>query len=205
MSTVNPLSLKPRIARGSNTATTGNTVANSATAAASANNNNKENTGGNDSKNAASALQVTTDSVDRESLKAPTIDPLKTVRCLYGLSPPEAKELCRQPDGTAALKKELDKRKAAYIRVVLSVAPCLGMTHGNLAMQGEVWNTLSELPYQDRFLLYGAWRGHSMEKQALRHKHPHIVVAEVRARRLADSSWNHSHDFFAELQIRYRN
>ncbi|CAN0525068.1 unnamed protein product, partial [Ectocarpus sp. 8 AP-2014] len=31
----------------------------------------------------------------------------------------------------------------------------------------KVWNMLAELPYVDRFMLYGAWRGHGMEKYAL--------------------------------------
>lgn len=40
--------------------------------------------------------------------------------------------------GMAAVKGELDRRKAAYMRVVRTVAPALGMMHGNPAMQGEV-------------------------------------------------------------------
>lgn len=77
------------------------------------------------------------------------------------------------------MKKEIDTRKMDYIKVVLSVAPALGMTHGNPAMQAEVWTMLSELDYEDRYLLYGAWRGHNMEKYGLRSKHPQLVVAEV--------------------------
>lgn len=38
---------------------------------------------------------------------------------------------------------------------------------------------LAELPYEDRFMLYGAWRGHGMEKYALGVKHPQYAVAEV--------------------------
>lgn len=38
---------------------------------------------------------------------------------------------------------------------------------------------LVELPYEDRFMLYGAWRGHGMEKQAFGVKHSQYVVAEV--------------------------
>ena len=74
-------------------------------------------------------------------------DPLKTFHSLFGLSPTEAKELYRRGEaeagagrdgGAKALSRELDKRKAAYIRVVLTVAPSLGMTHANPGMQGEV-------------------------------------------------------------------
>lgn len=43
----------------------------------------------------------------------------------------------------------------------------------------QVWNMVAELPYQDRFRLYGAWRGHAMERQGLSTKHPQLVVAEV--------------------------
>lgn len=38
---------------------------------------------------------------------------------------------------------------------------------------------LAELPYEDRFMLYGAWRGHGMEKHALGVKHAQYAVAEV--------------------------
>lgn len=38
---------------------------------------------------------------------------------------------------------------------------------------------LAELPYEDRFMLYGAWRGHGMEKHALGVKHVQLAVAEV--------------------------
>lgn len=38
---------------------------------------------------------------------------------------------------------------------------------------------LAELPYEDRFMLYGAWRGHGMEKHALGVKHAQFAVAEV--------------------------
>lgn len=70
-------------------------------------------------------------------------EPLKAFHSLFGLSPTEAKELYRRAegegeDGAKALKMELDRRKAAYIRVVLTVAPSLGMTHANPGMQGEV-------------------------------------------------------------------
>lgn len=40
---------------------------------------------------------------------------------------------------------------------------------------------LAELPYEDRFMLYGAWRGHGMEKHALGVKHMQFAVAEVRS------------------------
>lgn len=73
-------------------------------------------------------------------------DPMKAFHSLFGLSPTEAKELYRRGEaeagagdgGAKALGKELDRRKAAYIRVVLTVAPSLGMTHANPGMQGEV-------------------------------------------------------------------
>ncbi|CAM9931475.1 unnamed protein product, partial [Ectocarpus sp. 12 AP-2014] len=45
----------------------------------------------------------------------------------------------------------------------------------------KVWNMLAELPYVDRFMLYGAWRGHGMEKHALGVKHPQYAVAEIAA------------------------
>lgn len=38
---------------------------------------------------------------------------------------------------------------------------------------------VSELPYEDRFMLYGAWRGHGIEKYALGVKHVQFAVAEV--------------------------
>ena len=47
-------------------------------------------------------------------------------------------DLSGDPKGAAAVKRELDRRKAAYIRVVRTVAPALGMMRGNPAMQGEV-------------------------------------------------------------------
>lgn len=122
-----------------------------------------------------------------DSCALPTTHALMKAPCLFGLRESEAREFCERTEAEGggpsavgpALKKELDRRKAAYIRVVLSVAPCLGMTHANPAMQGEVWAMLSGLPYQDRFLLYGAWRGHQMERMALRVKHAQIVVTEV--------------------------
>lgn len=43
----------------------------------------------------------------------------------------------------------------------------------------KVWAMLAELPYEDRFMLYGAWRGHGMEKHALGVKHVQFAVAEV--------------------------
>lgn len=84
---------------------------------------------------------------NKEPLKSdgPTRDPLAAFRSLFGLSVVEARELCRRAEaeggrdaGAVALKKELDRRKAAYIRVVLTVAPALGMTHGNPGLHGEV-------------------------------------------------------------------
>ena len=74
-------------------------------------------------------------------------DPLKAFHSLFGLSPTEAKEVYRRGEagagaggegGARAVSRELDRRKAAYIRVVLTVAPSLGMTHANPGMQGEV-------------------------------------------------------------------
>ncbi|CAM9707019.1 unnamed protein product, partial [Hapterophycus canaliculatus] len=43
----------------------------------------------------------------------------------------------------------------------------------------KVWSMLAELPYEDRFMLYGAWRGHGMEKHALGVKHAQYAVAEI--------------------------
>lgn len=76
----------------------------------------------------------------------PATEAVKAFHSLLGLSVTEARDLYRQGEaggggaegGAAALKKELDRRKAAYIRVVLTVAPSLGMSHGNPALQGEV-------------------------------------------------------------------
>lgn len=47
------------------------------------------------------------------------------------------------------------------------------------AFSNQVWGMLEHLPYEDRFQLYGAWRGHAMERQGLGLKHPQYVVAEV--------------------------
>ena len=56
-----------------------------------------------------------------------------------------------------------------------SPAACLHL----LGMRMKVWAMLAELPYEDRFMLYGAWRGHGMEKHALGVKHVQFAVAEV--------------------------
>lgn len=66
-----------------------------------------------------------------------TEDPLATVPCLFGLPLDQAREMCRSA-GIPAVEAEVELRKNLYVKAVLSVAPCLGMTHGNPAMQGEV-------------------------------------------------------------------
>lgn len=153
--------MKPKTSRNSNT-----------------NTNNKENAN-------ISTSTHGTDANNKNPIQpsSPPKDPVKEAPCLFGLSQVEAKEICSKATpgtgGAAALKRELLERKNAYIRVVLYVAPSLGMSHGNPALQAEVWNMLGELPYQDRFKLYGAWRGHAMERMALGQKHPQFVVAEV--------------------------
>lgn len=67
----------------------------------------------------------------------------KNFRTLFGLSQPEAKEVYSNAEaqggsGHAALQKEVMRRKSGYIRLLLTVAPCLGMTHANPGMQREV-------------------------------------------------------------------
>lgn len=71
---------------------------------------------------------------------------LKVFRSLMGLSLRDVQQLFDRANGDGsklgagmtAVKGELDRRKAAYMRVVRTVAPALGMMHGNPAMQGEV-------------------------------------------------------------------
>lgn len=97
--------------------------------------------------NGSSAAVGTPASHTKEPLAArdPLKDPLKAFHSLFGLSPAEARDVYNRGEaeggegaGEGALKKELARRKGAYIRVVLTVAPCLGMTHANPGMQREV-------------------------------------------------------------------
>lgn len=77
-------------------------------------------------------------------------DPLAEFRSLFGLSVGEAREFYRRGEaegeagGAAAVRLELNGRKAAFIKAVLTVAPSLGMTHGNPGMQGEVSSEQAE-------------------------------------------------------------
>lgn len=72
-------------------------------------------------------------------------EPLKAFHSLMGLSASEARDLYTKGEaeggpagGTGALQKELARRKGAYMRLLLTVAPCLGMTHANPGLQHEV-------------------------------------------------------------------
>lgn len=113
------------------------TAAAASTAAPSGNSNSTSNSNGGTATLATSTSTSTSKDKDKDK------DPLKAFRSLLGLSPAEAREVYSKAEaegggGQAALQKELARRKGAYIRLVLTVAPCLGMTHANPGLQHEV-------------------------------------------------------------------
>ena len=128
----------------SSTSATAKLAATNAAAASTGNSSSNSNSNGVTPALAATTTATTKDK-DGASTKDKDKDPLKAFRSLLGLSPSEARELyskgvCEGGGGAgqAALQKELARRKGAYIRLVLTVAPCLGMTHANPGLQHQV-------------------------------------------------------------------
>ena len=86
-----------------------------------------------------------------------------------------ATKMCRICQGHMSQTKDQMTRRIWSQIIVHVFFPTLSLTYGNPAFNNEVWSIIKNLPYQNRYTLYGEWKNHVYDS------HPELIGPKMTA------------------------